>query len=188
MIITFLIWKSYYLFAMICSEGSIMIKTKTDLDIYKDNFYEYRKRLNKLHPLRSLFFEMTLRCNARCEHCGSSCGDVIQKDEITKEEIFKVLEDIKNAGIYNPRTVMLNITGGEPLLRQDLFEIMNYANKLGFDWGMVTNGVLISEKNIKKMMKTGMKTISISLDGMANTHESFRHLPKGSFDKTNIIQ
>ena len=96
---------------------------------YKDNFYEYRKQLYQEHPLRSLFFEVTLRCNARCEHCGSSCGDTIQKDEITKDEILKVLEDIKNAGIYNPRNVMLNITGGEPLVRKDLFEIMDYANK-----------------------------------------------------------
>ena len=61
---------------------------------YKNEVYEYRKKLMEEHVLNSLFFEVTLRCNARCEHCGSSCGDSIQKDEITKEEIFKVLEDI----------------------------------------------------------------------------------------------
>ena len=120
---------------------------------YKNEMYEYRKQLYKDHRLNSLFFEVTLRCNARCEHCGSSCGDTIQKDEITKEEIFKVLEDISNAGIYEPCNVMLNITGGEPLVRKDLFEIMAYADRLGFPWGITTNGILIEKKVVEKPTK-----------------------------------
>ena len=74
-------------------------------------------------------------------------------------------------------------------MRKDLFEIMNYANKLGFSWGMVTNGTLINKETISNMKKSGMSTISISLDGMEEIHESFRKLPKGSFNRIikNII-
>ena len=96
--------------------------------LYIDTFYDYKKKLMKQHPLRILFIEVTSRCNARCEHCGSSCGDFIPKDEVTNEELKAVLDDI--AKHYNPRDTMINITGGEPLVKKDLFELMDYANKL----------------------------------------------------------
>ena len=149
-------------------------------DDLMQSYYDYRKKELKKHELKALFFEVTSRCNARCEHCGSSCGDFVPKDEITKEEIWGVLDDI--AAHYNPRKIMLFITGGEPLVKKDLFEIMDYANKLGFYWGMTTNGILIDEKVVEKMVKTNMKTISVSIDGLEELHESFRRVP-GSFKK-----
>ena len=147
------------------------------LENFKNMMYEYRKRMYKEHPLKALFFEVTLRCNARCEHCGSNCGDIVQKNEITKEEIEKVLDDIVTAGIYDPGQIMLNITGGEPLVRKDLFEIMTYAHNLGFPWGMTSNGMLIDEEVVKKMVDSGMSSVSISIDGLKETHESFRKVP-----------
>ena len=144
---------------------------------FKEYFYNWKKEQYKLHPLKALFFEMTLRCNARCEHCGSNCGDKIPKDEITKDEICKVLDDIAFSGIYKPREVMLDITGGEPLVRKDLFEIMAYAHALGYPWGMTTNGMLIDEKVVKKMVETGMGSVSVSIDGLKETHEKFRKVP-----------
>ncbi len=144
------------------------------------SYYDYRKQELKKHELKALFFEVTSRCNARCEHCGSSCGDFVPKDEITKEEIWGVLDDI--AAHYDPRKIMLFITGGEPLVKKDLFEIMDYANKLGFLWGMTTNGILIDEKVVEKMVETNMKTISVSIDGLEELHESFRKTP-GAFKK-----
>ena len=143
--------------------------------LYIDTFYDYKKKLMKQHPLRILFIEVTSRCNARCEHCGSSCGDFIPKDEVTNEELKAVLDDI--AKHYNPRDTMINITGGEPLVKKDLFELMDYANKLGFYWGMTTNGMLIDEEIVKKMADTGMYSVSVSLDGLKETHESFRKVP-----------
>ena len=147
---------------------------------YVESFYQAKKNLFKEHPLRALFFEVTSRCNARCEHCGSSCGDFVPKDEITGEEIKKVLRDV--AEHFDPKEVMLNITGGEPLVRKDLFELMDYATKLGFYWGMTTNGMLIDEEVVKKMAETKMYSISVSIDGMKDLHESFRKVP-GSFKK-----
>ena len=145
-----------------------------------DRLYEYRQELYKKPILRDLFLEVTSRCNARCEHCGSSCGDFIPKDEISADELKKALLDISKH--YNANDILLNVTGGEPLVRKDLFEIMDYANKLGFRWGMTSNGMLINDEILKKMNDTNMETISISLDGLKETHESFRKVP-GSFDK-----
>ena len=133
------------------------------------------------HPvLTNLFLEVTLRCNAKCEHCGSSCGYKIPKDEISAEELKKALKEISDK--YGAENVFLTVTGGEPLMRQDLFDIMSYAHNLGFRWGMTTNGMLITPKIIEKYRETGMESISISLDGLKETHESFRKVP-GSFDK-----
>ena len=147
---------------------------------FQNKIYEFRKKMYKEHKLNDLFLEVTSRCNARCEHCGSSCGDFVPKDEITKEELMGVLDDV--ASHYDASRVSLFITGGEPLVRKDLFEIMDYANKLGFRWGMTTNGMLVNKRIVDKMEKTNMRTVSISLDGPKEIHESFRKVP-GSFDK-----
>ena len=146
---------------------------------FVNNLYEFKKKAYKEHKLKALFFEVTSRCNARCEHCGSSCGDFIPKDEITGEEIKGVLDDV--AEHYGAENVMLYITGGEPCVRKDLFELMEYAHNLGFHWGMTSNGILIDEKLIKKIEKAHMDTVSISIDGVKELHESFRKVP-GAFD------
>ena len=145
-----------------------------------DRLYEFRQGLYKKPILKDLFLEVTSRCNARCEHCGSSCGDYVPTDEISAEELKKALADI--AQHYNPHDILLNVTGGEPLIRKDLFDIMSYANELGFRWGMTSNGMLITDEILEKMNQTNMETISISLDGLKETHESFRKV-LGSFDK-----
>jgi len=147
---------------------------------YVEALYQYKKKSYEEHKLRALFFEVTSRCNARCEHCGSSCGDFVPKDEITADEIKGVLDDV--AEHYGAENIMLFITGGEPMVRKDLFELMEYAHNLGFHWGMTSNGILIDEEAIKKIEKAHMETVSISIDGLKELHESFRRVP-GAFDK-----
>lgn len=135
--------------------------------------------VNSNYPLHTLFFEVTSRCNALCDHCGSRCT-ASKKNELTVDTFKKVLGNV--AKNFGTKTIMLNITGGEPLMRKDLFEITAYADQLGFKWGLVTNGMLITDEVIEKMKETHMSTITISLDGMKKTHEEFRHVP-GSFDR-----
>lgn len=130
------------------------------------------------YPLYSLLIEVTQKCNANCDQCGSRC-DIHSEETLTKAQILSALRDIKeHIGTYT----MLNITGGEPLLRRDLFEMMTEATRMGFEWGMVTNGSLITDKVIEQMKQSGMKTITISLDGLRETHDTLRHLP-GCFDR-----
>ena len=134
---------------------------------------------NSKYSLHTLFFEVTSRCNALCDHCGSRCT-ASKKDELSPETFKKVIGNV--AENFGTKAIMLNITGGEPLMRKDLFEITRYADSLGFKWGLVTNGMLITDDVISKMKETHMSTITISLDGMKKTHEEFRHVP-GSFDR-----
>lgn len=136
----------------------------------------YREGLKVIPQLRHLFFELTLRCNERCLHCGSSCGDVPSEEMSTKE--YKALLDQLKEDM-GTQGYMLCITGGEPLLRRDFFEIMGYANELGFNWGMTSNGTLITEEVAQKLRDCGMKTISVSLDGLPETHDAFRRTPGG---------
>ena len=139
-----------------------------------------RRELYKKPELRHLFLEVTSKCNANCLHCGSRCDANEQGEEISAEELKKTLKDI--AERYGADKVFLNITGGEPLVRKDLFDILEYAVSLGFHWGMTSNGMLINERMLQKIEKAKMETVSISIDGLPKTHEEFRRVPN-SFDR-----
>lgn len=139
---------------------------------------KYKEQLRKEPQLRFLFLELTMNCNERCLHCGSYCGDV-KSVEMPVEKYYELLDKVKRD--FSPLP-MLCITGGEPLLRKEFFDIMSYANKLGYKWGMTSNGTLITDDVAKRLEETGMKTISISIDGLEDTHDSFRRT-KGGFKK-----
>ncbi len=126
--------------------------------------------------LRHLFFELTMRCNEHCLHCGSRCGDV-KAEEMTPAQYHEVMKQI--AEDFDTKTFTLCITGGEPLIRTDFFDIMDDANKQGFLWGMTSNGILITPEVAKDLKRTGMRTISISIDGTEATHDAFRQTPGG---------
>jgi MoaA/NifB/PqqE/SkfB family radical SAM enzyme len=73
------------------------------------------------------------------------------------------------------RKILINVTGGEPLVREDLCEVMEYAtNKLGFHRGMTTNGILMNDEYIEKLKKANIETVSISIDGLEKAHNEFR--------------
>ncbi len=145
-----------------------------------EKIFETRKYLYHHPKLDTLFLELTSKCNAHCEHCGSSCDENEQGKEIETKYLKKVLKDV--ADRYDPHTVMLAVTGGEPLLRKDFFELMHYAHDLGFPWGITSNGTLITKNIAKKLEDAHMGSVSISIDGLKETHEAFRKIP-GLFDK-----
>lgn len=133
-----------------------------------------RERLKRAPVLRQLFLELTLRCNERCLHCGSSCGDV-PCPEVPAEDYRRLLRQVRRD--FAGALPMLCVTGGEPLLRRDFFEIMADAHDLGFEWGMTSNATLIDDAAAEKLARTGMRTISVSLDGLPETHDAIRSRP-----------
>lgn len=148
-----------------------------ELADYRDNF------LRKNPELRSLFIEMTLNCNQHCRHCGSSCGDVVMQDQLTDQEIKDFLLQTKNDLEKNSKKLpFLNVTGGEPLLRKNFVELMTYAKELGYNWGMTTNALLVTQKLAKSLKEAGMYSVGVSLDGLEETHDWFRQSP-GSYKR-----
>ncbi len=140
--------------------------------IHMRQLAEYRRSIIGAPPLKNLFLEFTLRCNERCIHCGSRCGEHDRVNELSKEQYRKILDDVKRD--FGVKQVELDITGGEPLLRRDFFDIMSYANSLGFRWGMTSNATLINDDIAHRLHECGMKTISVSIDGLESTHDSLR--------------
>jgi radical SAM protein with 4Fe4S-binding SPASM domain len=139
---------------------------------------EYKKKLRKEHKLSYLFWECTMNCNFYCKHCGSNAGKKRFDNHISAELMKKVFKE--TAENFKSKEITIAVTGGEPLLRQDLFEIMGYASSLGFKWGMVTNGFLVTESVIEKMRNSGMKTIVVSIDGIGDLHDELRGV-KGAY-------
>lgn len=117
-----------------------------------------------------------MNCNFFCKHCGSSAGRKTFPGQLSTVEIIRVFREIGRD--FYPKNIMIAVTGGEPLVRKDLFEVMKYASHLGFYWGMVTNGYLVNPDVVRKMKETSMNTISISIDGIGQTHDSFRNMKK----------
>ncbi|MCL6559704.1 MAG: radical SAM protein, partial [Firmicutes bacterium] len=128
-----------------------------------------------VHQLKYFFWEATLRCNLSCRHCGSDCHADGGAADLPGSLAVEVLHDI--ARHYQAERIMVNVTGGEPLLRPDLFDVLGEAHGLGFPWGMVTNGMLVDARVIDACIRTGMRTVSVSLDGTAETHNWLRNNP-----------
>ncbi len=130
------------------------------------------------NTLRLVAWETTRRCNLACKHCRAVAEDHPYENELDTSASFKLLDQIKEVG--NP---IIILTGGEPLLREDIFDIAAYGTKLGLRMVMAPNGTLITHENARKMKDAGIKRISISLDGSTpETHDAFRGI-KNAFEK-----
>jgi heme b synthase len=129
------------------------------------------------HPLRMVAWELTRACNLACVHCRASAERGPYTGELSTQEVLKVMDDI--ASFSQPVIIM---TGGEPLLRDDIFDLARYGTGKGFRMVMATNGTLITGEVVKKMKDSGIQRISVSLDGpSAEMHDAFRKV-KGSFE------
>lgn len=120
-------------------------------------------------------WNLTKRCNLFCAHCYMSAfSGADTSQELTTEECRRIIDDIAQV---NP-DVFLILTGGEPLLRKDLFDIAAYAANKGFTVVLGTNGVLLRERQARLMRQHGIQGASISLDSTDPAkHDTFRHLP-----------
>ncbi|RKY01711.1 MAG: heme b synthase [Spirochaetes bacterium] len=131
----------------------------------------------KTPPLRMIAWELTRRCNLSCIHCRALAADEIDPNELTHEEAIELLNKVKDFA-----SPVIILTGGEPMMREDIYEIAEYGTSLGFRMVMAPNGTLITPESVKKMKKAGIKRVSISIDGPdSNSHDKFRGV-KGAFD------
>ncbi|MGW8273301.1 MAG: radical SAM protein [Thermodesulfovibrionales bacterium] len=125
-------------------------------------------------------WEITRRCNLRCVHCRSSSESVVKEHpDFPTEEAFRVIDDI--ASYASPVVVL---SGGEPLMRKDVFDIAKYGTTKGLRMCLATNGVLVNDERCERIKESGIRIVSLSLDGStAAVHDDFRN-QKGAFDGT----
>jgi len=121
--------------------------------------------------------EVTKRCNLSCLHCRASSGPSPDVTELSLPEWKRILQDIRS---FSSPTIIL--TGGEPLLRDDLFDLIAFGTGLGLRMVLATNGTLLDESMARRLRQEGIRRVSLSLDGKdAASHDSLRGW-KGSFE------
>ncbi|MGB2727459.1 MAG: radical SAM protein [Halobacteriota archaeon] len=116
---------------------------------------------------------VTKRCNLRCKHCSISEED---PEELTTEEGFAIIEDAAKLG-----PVKFAFTGGEPLLREDIYDLIEYASSFDMQVVMATNGTLITKEVAKKLKSAGLERAAISIDAVGSAHDDFRGV-NGAFE------
>lgn len=119
-----------------------------------------------------LFWECTRRCNLRCAHCGSSCEGRSPGHELSTQEVCDALDTI--AQDFDASRIFVSITGGEPLVRKDLYQVVRHMTDLGMRTCIVSNGTLLGPEQAKALYDAGMRTASISIDGARGSHEAVR--------------
>lgn len=131
----------------------------------------------RTHPLRMVAWELTRNCNLSCIHCRASAASGPHEGELSTEECKAVIDDILS---FSEPTVIL--TGGEPLMRPDIFEIIEYGNNRGLRMVIAVNGTLLDGTAAQRLKASGIKRVSLSIDGKdAGRHDSFRGV-NGSFE------
>jgi len=123
-----------------------------------------------------VIWNLIRRCNLTCKHCYSISADRDFPGELDTDEVFTVMDDLRSFAVP-----VLILSGGEPLLRPDIFEISRRAKAMGFYVGLSTNGTLIDTDNIESIAEVGYDYVGVSIDGMRETHDRFRRL-QGAFD------
>ena len=116
-----------------------------------------------------VIWNLIRRCNLACKHCYSISADHDFAGELNTQEVFTVMDDLKSFGVP-----VLILSGGEPLLRPDIYDISKRAKSMGFYVGLSTNGTLIDKTNIDAIAAVGYDYVGISIDGLRDTHDRFR--------------
>lgn len=141
------------------------------------NHHHHHGGNQEFPPIRLIAWETTRRCNLSCKHCRADAEDHDYPGELSTDEAKKLFDNVAEMGFP-----IIILTGGEPLLREDIFELAEYGDKLGLRMVMAPNGTLVTEDTAKKMAASGIKRISVSIDGATKeSHDEFRGV-KGAFE------
>lgn len=136
------------------------------------------KHIKMKYPLEFAQVEITNRCNLSCLHCFNNSGSPYP-NELTTAEIFSIIDTLSSLGVDN-----IVLSGGEPLMHPDLFEIIKHAREAPMTVTLFTNGTLITEEHIREFKKLNIRGFNISIDDVdENIHDTFRG-KKGALRKT----
>ncbi len=125
-----------------------------------------------------VIWNLVRRCNLTCKHCYATSADKDFPGELSTGQVYEVMDDLRSFGVS-----VLILSGGEPLMRPDIFDISRRAKQMGFYVGLSTNGTLITEDNIQDIAGMDYDYVGISIDGMRETHDKFRR-KQGAFDES----
>ena len=129
-------------------------------------------------PAPVVIWNLIRRCNLTCKHCYSISADKDFPGELTTDEIYTVMDDLKRF-----RVPVLILSGGEPLLRPDIFDIAKRAKAMGFYTALSSNGTLIDADRCAQIAEVGFDYVGVSLDGLGPTHDKFRRM-NGAFERS----
>jgi len=140
------------------------------------SYFGIKKPLSIYAPFL-VVWDFTHKCNLRCKHCYSDSGG-IREEELTTSQALAIVDQLADAGV-----TALAFSGGEPLTREDFFEVARHAADRGLYVSLASNGTLLTEENVKKLKQAKVNYVDISIDGAtAKTHDEFRGV-NGAFDK-----
>src|SRR5246500_5830430 len=141
------------------------------------NGNEAHPKLTAENKPRLIFWEVTKGCNLRCIHCRASATELSSPSDLPTRTALGIIDQI--AAAANP---ILVLSGGEPLYRSDIFQLARHASDKGLRVALATNGTLVTKDVARMIVDSGVRRVSISLDGAdALTHDSFRGIP-GAFE------
>lgn len=135
-----------------------------------------------LFPLSSVWFHMTNKCNLNCRYCYREAGKEME-NELSTEEFKAAADALKQVGIsrYGLGKERIAFTGGEPLMRDDIWEVANYAKEKDIDRILVSNGTLIDSMEVARKIKESFSIVGVTLDGRKEAHDYLRG--KDSYEK-----
>ncbi|MHC4394246.1 MAG: radical SAM protein [Planctomycetota bacterium] len=133
------------------------------------------KKASERRPI--VVWNITRACNLKCVHCYNDSGAGKEFNDVTMEKAKAVLDDMAGFGVPS-----VLFSGGEPLMRPDLFELIRYAGETGLRTVISTNGTLITTETAKEIKECGVSYVGISLDGIGPINDKFRGV-NGAFDK-----
>ncbi len=142
-----------------------------------------KKTLRSNQILRLLFWEATIKCNLTCSHCRRLESDEAVVTDLSTSQGKALIEQLAQLGRGQPMMPILVFSGGEPLCRDDIFELIAYAKSFEISPALATNGTMINAEISQQIADSGIVRVAVSLDGAtAEVHNKLRQL-EGSFEK-----